>query len=79
MQVEVRAFATLRRFLPELGVGEARLVQVEPGTTLGQLCDQLGIPSQEVMLIMRNHVHAQADELVQDGDRIAYVPAVGGG
>ena len=79
MQVEVRAFATLRQYLPELGVGEARLVQVEPGTTLGQLCDRLGIPRQEVMLIMRNHVHAQAEDTVQDGDRIAYVPAVGGG
>ncbi len=79
MQVEVRAFATLRRYLPELGVGEARQVEVVPGTTLGQLCDQLGIPRQEVKLIMRNFVYTQADEMVQDGDRVTFVPAVGGG
>lgn len=79
MQVEVRVFATLRRYLPELGIGEAKIVQVEPGTTLDQLRERLGLPKDEVKIIMRNHLHAEFDDLVNDGDRITYIPAVAGG
>jgi len=79
MQVEVRVFATLRGYLPELGIGEAKIVQVEPGTTLDQLRERLDIPKEEVKIIMRNHLHADVDDLIKDGDRITYIPAVAGG
>jgi sulfur-carrier protein len=79
MQVEVRVFATLRRYLPELGIGEAKIVQVEPGASLDQLRQSLNIPKEEVKIIMRNHLHADFDDLINDGDRITYIPAVAGG
>lgn len=79
MQVEVRVFATLRRYLPRLGIGEAKIIQVEPGTTLGQLRDMLKLPSEEVKVIMRNNLQADPEDLVNDGDRIAYIPTVAGG
>jgi len=79
MRVEVRVFATLRRYLPELGIGEAKIVAVDPGTTLDQLRESLGIPKTEVKIIMRNHLHADFDDLINDGDRITYIPAVAGG
>lgn len=79
MQVEVRVFATLRRYLPELGIGEAKLMQVEPGTTLGQLRDRLGLPAEEVKVIMCNNLQADHENQVADGDRITYIPAVAGG
>ena len=79
MQVEVRVFATLRRYLPELGIGEAKIIQVEPGTTLGQLRDSLELPDREVKVIMCNNLHANPEDLVNDGDRITYIPAVAGG
>jgi molybdopterin converting factor small subunit len=77
--VEVRVFATLRQFLPELGIGEAKLVEVQAGTTLGELRDQLGLPKEHVKVIMRNNLHAFPEELIADGDRITYIPAVAGG
>jgi molybdopterin converting factor small subunit len=79
MQVEVRVFATLRRYLPELGIGEPKIIQVEPGTTLGQLQDKLGLPGEEVKVIMCNNLQADPEDLVNDGDRITYIPAVAGG
>jgi len=79
MKVEVRAFATLRRYFPELGIGEAKIIVVEPGTTLDQLRERMGLPKEEVKIIMRNHLHAEFDDLIHDGDRITYIPAVAGG
>ena len=79
MQVEVRVFATLRRYLPELGIGEPKIVLVEPGTTLDQLRDRLGLPDDEVKVIMVNNLQADPEDLVNDGDRITYIPAVAGG
>ena len=79
LQVEVRVFATLRQFIPELGVGEAKMILVEPGTTLAELRDHLGLPKQQVKVIMRNNLQAFPEDQVADGDRIAYIPAVAGG
>lgn len=79
MKAEVRVFATLRRYLPELGIGEAKIVQVEPGTTLDQLRKSLGLPGEEVKVIMVNNLQADPDDLIKDGDRVTYIPAVAGG
>jgi len=53
VQVEVRVFATLRRYLPGLDIGQALVLQVEPGTTLDELRAELGLPKAEVKVIMR--------------------------
>ncbi|NPA92717.1 MAG: MoaD/ThiS family protein [Chloroflexi bacterium] len=79
MQVEVRVFATLRQYLPDLGIGEAKVMDVPEGTTFAQLRDMLGLPADEVKIIMRNGIHVEPDDVVQDGDRIAFIPAVAGG
>jgi len=79
MKVEVRVFATLRKYVSNLKVGEAKMIDLPAGTTLGALRDQLGLPAEEVKIIMRNGRHSEPDDLIADGDRIAYVPAVGGG
>ena len=79
MEVEVRVFATLRRYMPELNIGEPRIVQVEPGTTLDQLRVQMGLPAEEVKIVMCNNLQAVPEDLVRDGDRITYIPAVAGG
>lgn len=79
MQVEVRVFATLRRYLPELGIGEKKIIEVKPGTTVGELANMLGLPEEEVKICMRNGLHAEEDETIQDGDRIAFFPPVAGG
>lgn len=79
MKVEVVVFATLRRFMPELKLGGSRLVEVKPGITMAELRDQLGLPADEVRVIMRNHLQAEPSDEVQEGDRVAFLPPVAGG
>jgi len=79
MHVEVRLFATLRRCAPALGVGESLKLTVDPGTTFADLRDQLGLPPEEVRVVMRNNLQADLNDEVGDGDRIAFVPAIAGG
>jgi len=79
LKVEVAVFATLRRYLPDLRLGEAMALELEPGCTIVQLRDRLGLPADEVKVVMRNHRQADLDEEVRDGDRIVFFPAVAGG
>jgi len=79
IKIEVRVFATLRRYLPDLGIGEAKTIELAEGTTFRELCDHLALPFDEVKIIMRNGIQTEMDEILADGDRIAYIPAVGGG
>ena len=79
MRVEVRVFATLRRYLPELGIGEPKILQVPEGTTLDEIRAQVGLPAEEVRVYMRNNRQAEPDDPAADGDRITFIPAVAGG
>ena len=79
MKIEVRVFATLRKYLPELGVGEAKKLEIPEGITFERLHLQLALPRDEIKIIMRNGLQTEMDEIIRDGDRIAYIPAVGGG
>ena len=79
MKVEVRVFATLRKYVPELKLGEPKIIDLPEGMTIRELRDWLELPPEEVRIIMRNGRHTGLDELIADGDRIAYIPAVGGG
>lgn len=79
MEVDVRVFATLRRYLPELEIGEPRTLEVPEGTTLDDIRKELDLPEEEVKVYMRNNRQAQPEDLAEDGDRITFIPAVAGG
>jgi len=79
VHVEIRVFAALRRYLPDLDIGEPKRLQVPEGTTLDEIREQLGLPPSEVKVIMRNNRQAGEKDVAQDGDRITYIPAVAGG
>lgn len=76
MTVEVHAFATLKKLLPENGSAQ---VEVEPGTTVEDLARSLDLPLGEIRIVMRNNRHVELETVVEDGDRVAFFPAVGGG
>ncbi len=79
MEVDVRVFATLRKYLPQLDIGEPLHMDVEPGTTLGEICDRLGISRDEVKVVSQNGRHVSFDTPAEANARIAFIPAVGGG
>ena len=74
MQIEVRCFATLSPHTPK-----GNHLDLPDGTTAGEAMHILGIRPEDLKLIFVNGVHAEPDRVLNDGDRVAFVPAVGGG
>ncbi len=79
MRIEVAAFANLRRYLPELKLGQTRSLDITPGTTARQVAEQLGLPVDEVQVVMRNHAHATLDDILEEDDRLVFIPLIDGG
>ncbi|MCG2766870.1 MAG: MoaD/ThiS family protein [Chloroflexota bacterium] len=78
-RVRVKVFATLRRYVPELGIGEAMEVEVSPDTSLEGLLSHLGVPHQEVRVVYVNNICRDLNYRLVDGDQVGIFPAVGGG
>ena len=62
-------------YVPETGLqGE-----MPEGSTVAQVAQHLGLPPQDIKIVMVNGRQQKVSDLMRDGDRIAYFPAVGGG
>jgi molybdopterin converting factor small subunit len=79
IEVEVVVFATLRKYMPDLKLGESKFIKIPLGTSMAELRDLLKLPQDEVKIVMRNNRHAEIFDVANDGDRIAFIPAVAGG
>jgi len=77
--VQVRLFATLRRHVPDLGLGEAMPVELPDGATVGQLVERLGLPADQVKIVFVNGVAQEDGSRLSDGDEVGIFPPVGGG
>jgi len=77
--VYVRLFATLRRYHPHLGIGEAMPVELPDGATVGQLIEHLRLPAGEVKVIFVNGIVRGEEHALSDGDKVGVFPPVGGG
>ncbi len=75
MQIQLKLFATLRAYTPE----NAETYPIEPGTTVKQIVDTLGIPVEEAKLVFVNSTRRDFDTPLADGDRVGICPPVGGG
>jgi sulfur carrier protein ThiS len=56
-----------------------REMDVEPGTTVGDILDAIAIDRGRPMVIARNGHGAKVDEVVEAGDRILVSPVFSGG
>ncbi|MGE5253070.1 MAG: MoaD/ThiS family protein [Planctomycetaceae bacterium] len=79
MNIELRLYASLGRYLPEEKEGNSCIVEVEPGTTIRELFLRFRIPPEERKIIFLNGIHAQGDEVLKEGDRVGAFPPVAGG
>ena len=79
MKVEVNLYATLARYLPETVRENDRLMEIEDGTTVGDLLRQLNIPSEKAKLVFLDGTHADVGAVLEEGSRIGIFPPVGGG
>ncbi len=74
IQIVIKLFATLRQ-----GRFSVQSHTFEPGTTVGMVIRELGIPEQEAALILVNGRHEELATELADGDILAVFPPVGGG
>ncbi len=78
INIEVRLFAYLRRYLPLHADGRrVRLATTVPDVRA--VAAELGIPSSVVGVIMLNGRHADPDARLHDGDVLSFFPPIAGG
>lgn len=79
IRVEVRLYASLEKVRPRLKAGEPFFVELESGMTARHLVETLDIATKRVQLIFVNGVVREFDQVLAEGDRVAFSPAIGGG
>ena len=72
--IEVRLFATFRE-----GREKVLFLEAEEYETTGRIVDFLGIPVEDVAILLINGRHSKPDVPLRDGDIVALFPQVGGG
>lgn len=79
MEIEIKLFASLRKYFPEGETATAAYLKVPDNATVAQVLDTLKIPLTAAKLIFINNVKAQLDQRLRDGDRLGVFPPVAGG
>ncbi|MGB9722840.1 MAG: MoaD/ThiS family protein [Chloroflexia bacterium] len=79
IRVEVRLYATLRKYAPPAPPGTPLSLELPAGTRLGELFARLGIPPEELKTAFVNNRRQEEGYLLRDGDRVALFPPVAGG
>jgi molybdopterin converting factor small subunit len=77
--VQVRLYATLRRYRPELGHGEALRVEMPDGSRVANLLEKLGIPRDETKQVFVDGLHKPMDFVLRDGQQVGVFPPIAGG
>ncbi|MEE8594123.1 MAG: MoaD/ThiS family protein [Candidatus Bipolaricaulota bacterium] len=80
MRVDVRLYATFVKYAPTQHAGDPFEVELEDSASLTDLIRKLGIPENDVHLaIVNGRIIHDRMQSIQNGDRVALFPPVGGG
>ncbi len=80
MRIDVRLYATFAKFGPSQRAGDPFDMELEESASLTDLIRKLGIPGGNVHLtIINGRIVHDRSQLLQEGDRVALFPPVGGG
>jgi molybdopterin converting factor small subunit len=74
--VKLNAYATLRAYL---GGAASKEMEIEPGETVGQLLDRMGVPRDQTRIIFVNSRAASLGDQLHGGEHVGVFPAIGGG
>ncbi len=75
-EVRVNLYTTLRQYV---GGKPSVDVDVEPGRTIGQVLEELGVPTDHTRVIFLDSRAADLQSPLQGGERVDVFPAIGGG
>ncbi len=79
MHILVKLSTTLRDCVPGYDPESGLRMEVPEGESVAGMVRRLGLPPEEIKIIMVNGRQYGADRTLRDGDRLALFPAVGGG
>ena len=79
MKLHLHLYASLASHLPEKSGRNSCTLEVADGMSIRQLLTQLEIPENAPKILFRNGLHAELDEIIEDGDRVAIFPPIAGG
>ncbi|MCG8401811.1 MAG: MoaD/ThiS family protein [Firmicutes bacterium] len=79
MQVELRVFSGLEKYLPHKRFGEPLAIELPDGSTLRDLLNHTGIPEDQVFTILVDGIHQSLDHVLAADERVSLFPPVGGG
>ncbi len=77
--IELRLYAGLEHYAPQAKPGSAIPFTVDEGTVVSDLLRRLAIPLEAVQLCFVNGMSRHLDHPIEDKDRVALFPPVGGG
>lgn len=79
MVVKVKLFASLRKYYPDVPLGESFDVTLDSGSTVAQLYEHLRIPEEQIKITMVNGLYRERDHVLSDKDELGIFSPVGGG
>ncbi len=80
MKIQLNLFASFSRFLPEQRErGFSNLIEIEEGTSINALLEDLKVPPELPKIIFLNGVHAGKTTVLKEGDRLGVFPPLAGG
>lgn len=79
MALKVLLAASLRKYVPGYDAAAGYEMTLEHGATVRRVAEELGVPLDEVKLIMVNGIGANWNTRLQGDERVALFPPVGGG
>jgi molybdopterin synthase sulfur carrier subunit len=79
MPLQIFLNATLRQYVQGYDPYQGVSLEIPPGTRVGQVMAQLGLPAREVTLIMVDGRRQETDFSLQGNERLGLFPPIGGG
>lgn len=79
MEIELRMFATFRRYLPPGSEGHVCRVEIGPGDRISNVLGRLGLPPEGPRIVLKNGLHTRDDTDLKEGDVLSVFPPLGGG
>ncbi len=83
MTLIVKLYALLGDYLPPGTRGHEMRLEIEPGTTISQVIERLGIPERMAHLVLVDGTYvepgARAGRVLREGEVLAIWPPVAGG
>ncbi len=79
MNIEVKLFANFREYLPPGSQGYGCNLEIEEGTTIGEVLRRLQIPDSIPLIALVNGLHRSPEDALAAGDVLSIFPPVAGG